>query len=175
MNKTLKGALAASAAGVLLVGGAGTLAYWTDTGTVDGTDIESGHLALTTDTCLGWKLDGSVLVITDAIRIVPGDVLTQVCTYVVDAEGDHIAAAFDVTTPNLSSVNVLTDELDVSAAYKIGVLPVATFPAAVANGDVITATITVTFDGPTATNGSQDLIATLDDITITATQSPDSL
>ncbi len=175
MNNVFKGALAASAAGALLLGGAGTLAYWTDTGTVDGSDIESGHLLLTTDTCLGWKLDGVVTAITAATRIVPGDVLTQVCTYVVDAEGDHIAAEFDVSTPNLSSTNTLTDELAVDAAYKIGVTPVAAFPATVVNGDIITATITVTFDGAAATNGSQDLVATLDDIIVTATQSHDSL
>ena len=31
MNKTIKGVLAAGTASVLLVGGAGTLAYWNDT------------------------------------------------------------------------------------------------------------------------------------------------
>lgn len=171
MNKVFKGALAATAASALLLGGAGTLAYWTDTGTVNGTGIESGHLKLTTDTCLGWKLDGAVTTITGATRIVPGDVLTQVCTYVVDAEGDHIAADFDVATPAWETGNNLTSELTIDAAYAIDAVNVVAFPAPVSNLDVITATITVTFDGAGATNASQDLLGTLNDITITATQS----
>jgi hypothetical protein len=38
------------------------------------------------------------------------------------------------------------------------------------DGDIITATIVVTFTGLTATNASEDLTSTLDDITVTATQ-----
>ncbi len=39
MNKTTKGALAASAAAVLLLGGAGSLAYWSDAETIQGGDV----------------------------------------------------------------------------------------------------------------------------------------
>ncbi|WP_372727501.1 alternate-type signal peptide domain-containing protein [Nocardioides sp.] len=170
MKKILKGAVAASAAGALLLGGAGTLAYWTDEGTVTGTDIESGHLLLTNDTCLGWTIDGGAPV-TTATRIVPGDVLTQVCTYTVSAEGDHIAASFDVSAPSFSGASALTNELVANASYKIGAVPVASFPASVSNLDVITATVTVTFTGASATNASKDLTGALDDITVTATQS----
>ena len=62
MNKASKGALAALAAGVLLLGGAGSLAFWTDTAEVAGGAINSGELSLT-DTTPGtcadadWVLD----------------------------------------------------------------------------------------------------------------------
>ena len=46
MKKSTKGALAAAAAGSLLLGGAGSLAYWTDAETVGGGSIASGHLKL---------------------------------------------------------------------------------------------------------------------------------
>ena len=61
MKKSTKGAFAAAAAGSLLLGGAGSLAYWTDASTVDGKAITSGHLQLNpiTATCDdSWQLDG---------------------------------------------------------------------------------------------------------------------
>ena len=57
MKKATKGALAVTAAGALLLGGAGTLAYWNDVQGVTGGTISSGHLKLTPGTCDGWKLN----------------------------------------------------------------------------------------------------------------------
>ncbi|MCW2797319.1 alternate-type signal peptide domain-containing protein [Nocardioides sp.] len=168
MQKSIKGALAAGVGGVLLLGGAGTLAYWTDTGTVSGSDITAGHLRLVSPSCAGWKMDGGAAFTTQLV--VPGDVLTQVCTYEVDAAGEHITASFDVSTPTWDATNALTSQLALSATYKIGAATPSSFPAAVVDGDIITATVTATFTGGTATNASEDLAATLEDITITATQ-----
>ena len=93
MKKSTKGALAAGAAASLLLGGAGSLAYWTSTGTIDGTSISSGHLKLVSPSCDGWKLDNETTAFDPAAdQIVPGDVLTQVCHYTVDAKGKHILA-----------------------------------------------------------------------------------
>ncbi|KAB1662503.1 alternate-type signal peptide domain-containing protein [Pseudoclavibacter chungangensis] len=47
MNKLTKGAIAASAALVLLLAGGGTLAYWNDTADLDGANITAGNLQLT--------------------------------------------------------------------------------------------------------------------------------
>lgn len=169
MHNSIKGALAAISGGALLLGGAGSLAYWNDEGTVGGADIESGTLALSAGTCAGWKLDGGTAFTTQ--KLVPGDSLSQVCTFTVTAAGTHLAATFDVSTPTWDEADALTSELDVDAAYQIGAVPVTTFPATVANNNVITATVTVTFDGAAATNASQTISSALDDITITATQS----
>lgn len=168
MRKTVKGALAAGVGAVLLLGGAGTLAYWTDTGTVTGTGITSGHLMLINPSCAGWQLDGGAAFTTQLI--VPGDTLTEACTFEVDAAGEHITASFDVSTPSWLASNALTDELDITATYLVDGVPTAVFPATVVDGDIVTATIVVTFTGPDATNASEDLTATLNDITVTATQ-----
>ena len=51
MNKTVKGAFAAGTAAFLLVGGAGSLAYWNDTANVAGSTINSGTLTLDSSSC----------------------------------------------------------------------------------------------------------------------------
>lgn len=47
MHNNIKAALAATAATVLLLGGAGTLASWNDSETIGGGAIKSGELSLT--------------------------------------------------------------------------------------------------------------------------------
>ncbi len=122
MNKSTKGALAASAAGALLLGGAGSLAFWTTTQPVSGSDITAGHLKLTNPSCgAGWLLDGGAVFTTQLL--VPGDTLTKVCTFSLDAAGEHLAADFDVTAPSLSGDAALLDELAVSAAYEVNSVP----------------------------------------------------
>jgi alternate signal-mediated exported protein len=172
MNKASKGALAISTAGVLLMGGAGSLAYWSDAGTVAGSSITSGHLKLTNASCTGWKFDGSAgASYTPATNtVVPGDVLTQICTYKVDAKGEHITASFNVEGGALTGAAGLTPDLAVVATYQVNSgTPGAGSNVTIVNGDVITAKVTATFKS-TAANGSQDLSAALSDITITASQ-----
>ena len=121
MNKTTKGALAAGAAGVLLLGGVGTLAFWTDTETATGTGINSGHLKLTLPDCgEGWLLDGETTTFVPATDLlVPGDTLTKVCDYTVDAAGDHLAATFTATGPSdITGAGALVDEIDFAADYE---------------------------------------------------------
>src|SRR5690606_28979207 len=81
MNKSTKGALAAAAAAVLLMGSAGTLAFWTADETTPGATIDAGHLALVIDGtntgCGAWSLDSGESVAgtwTDGDPLVPGDV-----------------------------------------------------------------------------------------------------
>ena len=52
MKQATKGALVAVTAGALLLGGAGTLAYWNVTPVVTGGTISFG--TFTPDTCGGW-------------------------------------------------------------------------------------------------------------------------
>ena len=169
MQNSLKGALAAIAGGALLLGGAGSLAYWTDNGTVGGADLESGTLLLGAPACDGWELDGGAAY-TDQV-LVPGDVLTQSCDFVVEAAGDHLGATFDVVTPTWAASNALTSELVVAATYEVDGDVVTGTGIDIADDDVITAAVSVTFTGASATNASKSIGAALDDITITATQS----
>ncbi|MGY2874994.1 alternate signal-mediated exported protein [Marmoricola sp. URHA0025 HA25] len=177
MKKTTKGALAAAAAGTLLVGGAGTLAFWTDATDVSGGTFTSGHLKLTDSTCTSadWTIDTSDAVVDANTRIVPGDTLTKVCTFKINAAGDHIKVNLSTATPdwNAASSSALTDELTVGATFKQGTTVLADGDEVTPNA-TITATITVDFPGDDATNGSNSLTglsAVLDGITLTASQS----
>jgi alternate signal-mediated exported protein len=173
INKSTKGALAASAAAVLLLGGAGSLAYWNSTQDVSGADIASGHLKLTDPDCgAGWVLDGGTNY--EAQLLVPGDTLTKVCTFALDSSGAHLSADFDTTAPDISGDAALLSELDVSADYTVNGDPVAASDVPVANGDVIEATIVVDWQYGVLDNDSNvapaGLSAMLDTITVTATQ-----
>jgi len=171
-NKSTKGALAATAAGVLLLGGAGSLAYWTSTQTVDGSDVSTGHLKLTAPSCgVGWVLDGGATYADQLL--VPGDTLTKVCSFTVDASGEHLTADLDTTAPSVTGDQALLDELDVSATYTLNGSPATATDLVVADDDAIVATIVVTWDYGTEDNDSNvvdGLSAALDTITVTATQ-----
>ena len=185
MNKTSKGAVAAAAAGVLLLGGAGSLAYWTDTGTVAGGTISSGELTLTNADCdpapaVGatgsvWTLDGGTTTFDPTTeKIVPGDTLTKVCTYTITASGTHLTAALAVSTPTYTNTqaNALSTTLtpNTVATYKVGGLDQVTITSA-DSGETLEVTVVVAFpEGVTSSNTTQGLSAMLSDITMTATQ-----
>ena len=173
MNRTTKGALAGGAAAVLLLGGAGTLAFWTDTEVVTGTDIDSGHLQLVSPTCTGWLLDGGAAYTTQLL--VPGDTLTQVCSYTVDATGSHLTASFDATAPaGLTGDAALLAELSFTDTYKVNTIVSGDTDVPIVDNDVVEATLTITWPyGTVADNDSNVLLglsASLADVTVVATQ-----
>jgi alternate signal-mediated exported protein len=182
MKKSTKGAAAAATAGVLLLGGAGTLAFWSDTITVGGDSITAGHLSLD-DTTGGnpgdcstadWTLDNGEVVNGATFDpasdlIVPGDVLTKNCTFVVNATGEHMRANLSTTNSTSSGDSTLDTETSVSSAFTIGGNPISSITEA-NNGQELSATITLTFDGPAATNDSQDDTITLTGYTVNIDQ-----
>lgn len=177
MQKSTKGALAAAAAGTLLLGGAGSLAYWTSAQTVSGTTITSGHLKLGTPDCgTGWQLDGTPTTSYTTQRLVPGDTLTKTCTTTVSASGAHLKANFSVDTgAGATGSPALLNEITVTPVYKVNNVVVSGTAVPVANGDVVTVDLTVAWPyGATANNASNvaggGLTETLDTITVTATQ-----
>lgn len=166
MKKSTKGALAAAAAGTLLLGGAGSLAYWTDTSTIDGINITSGHLTLTEDSCDDWEFDDGVAYGTQLL--VPGDSLTRTCTYTIDADGDHMLATVDVDG---GAATGFTPELTLTSTAAIGTGAAIALPqadVAVSDGNTVVVDLRVAFSS--AATGSMDVTAVLDDITVTATQ-----
>ena len=173
LNRTTKGAVAAGVAAALLLGGAGTLAFWDASTDVTGTPITSGELKLGIPACGDWTLDGGTAL--GSQLIVPGDVLTKRCTIDLIATGAHIGADLGIDTAAFSATNGLTDELDPAAVFTVGGVTKTHITETDDTGATpeIVATITVTFDGPAATNGSQDLTATLNTIAVTATQTHD--
>src|SRR3954452_16189981 len=107
-----KGVLAIGAGGVLLIGGAGTLAAWTDSQAISGGSITSGHLQLITDGtntgCTVWKLDSgesAPVTYSNGEPLVPGDVLTKTCAFTVRATGNHLRATVGISAVNFSGTN----------------------------------------------------------------------
>ena len=157
MKKTTKATIAAAAAGVLLVTGAGTVALWQQTETVDAGTVNTGHLTLTVDDNGVWTdiSDGGAGVPFDPTteQIVPGDVVAYTQTVRIDAKGKNIEGALSVGTlqalpPELQDEIDLGLEIDATAegltqagnvisfaeqgVYQVPVKITVTFPAGTA-------------------------------------------
>lgn len=178
MHATVKGALAAGAAGTLLLGGAGTLAYWNSTGTVGGGTINAGDLQLDASSCTSatWTVSNSVENVTDAPfvlgtdEIVPGDVLTKVCSIGITAVGENLRANLAVTDGTTTASTMSVGAYTVAGAFTMGGNAVTSITDA-DSGETIDATITVTFPiGTAVDNTSKNKNIVLTDYTVTATQ-----
>lgn len=174
MNKTIKGSLAAGAAAVLLLGGVGSLAFWTDEATVAGTEITAGSMNLTEPVCDGWSLEGTAYTTQ---LLVPGDTLKQSCTFALEAKGTNLLADFDVDPgAGLTGDAALLPELTVDSKYYVGLTEVGTTNVPVVDGDVIKVDLAVDWAYGTEPNNTSNvsgggLTAALDGIVFTATQS----
>jgi alternate signal-mediated exported protein len=180
MNKSTKGALAAAAAGVLLLGGAGTLAFWTDTESTPGVTINTGHLDLTDLNCgTGWTLDGGSAYTSQLL--VPGDTLSKTCTAELDIAGAHFTQAdFAVTVPSDLTGNAAllaelsTPDIDVSLN---GSPQASATNVAVADGDDVEVAITIVWPYGVEDNDTNvvgGVSATLDQVEIKVTQNHDA-
>ncbi|KAA0925087.1 alternate-type signal peptide domain-containing protein [Rhodococcus sp. ANT_H53B] len=180
MNKATKGAIAAGAAAVLLLGGLGSYALWQDTETVTGGEINSGELnfapvpgtANWTETSVTPNADLG----TDpsTFPIVPGDVLEYSTQYTVNWAGDNLRASITADFTAIGGDPALADALDVVVSVNGGTalpngsavaLPLTTSP------QTISVEVEITFDDQTggliAQNESVDLNAftlTLDQV-----------
>lgn len=171
MKNSTKGAIAAAAAASILLGGAGTLAYWSDTDAIPGNGFEAGSLSLTpAGLCGAWTLDAGEAVAGASFDpttdlLVPGDVVTKECTFTIDAEGEHMRASV-VAVPGTDSGDLLSD-LDITTALEIEDTVVSEITE---DDDAATLTVTIAaaFD-PTAT-GNMDAQAVLDAIDVVTTQ-----
>jgi alternate signal-mediated exported protein len=187
MRNSIKAALAATTGAALLLGGAGSLAYWSDEEVIPGGTINGGSLDLTSADCgVGWELNGEGVTFNFSRPLVPGDVLTKTCSYVLDATGDNLQADVAASAPDFGAVTALTAELDFSSSFTLDAVgapaPAAFTPTAqiteADDGKELIASLIVDFDFISATNASNSgveynaapLQAALEDITITVTQ-----
>lgn len=175
MHKSTKAALATGAAAFLLLGGAGTLAYWTDTADVSGTTLESGYLEVTNNDCgtATWQLDNGGGDAAAAV-IVPGDVITKTCSFTIDGEGDHFDdVAIDIASPAFTagSDGDLVGALGtVSASYAGSTVGPIADGDDIPVGEVVTATLSMTFSTATTGDTAEQAQAELDTIAINVTQ-----
>lgn len=152
MKKTTKGALAAGTAAFMMLGGAGTLAYWTDDASVEAGSVQSGKLALLAgSTTAVWTLNDQPIPNDEwqSVELVPGDVLEYVGSYEIDAAGDNLQGTLAVTGGALTGE--LAAFVDESFAWTYnGLAPVLNADGVVtfdelSDGDQIGLAITVDF------------------------------
>jgi alternate signal-mediated exported protein len=182
MKKLSKGVLASAAAGSLLLGGAGSLAYWTASDTVNGGSFASGSLKLVAVGCdTNWKYAPGKTGAGNTVNlIVPGDVITKNCTFTVTGTGDHLSAK--ITSPatvNVSAPGTTTWSATDATTYAIGGTNARTLVdgdniTSADNGQTLTATFTVTipYGDATTTNANDTQLSTasLDQLTVSLTQ-----
>jgi alternate signal-mediated exported protein len=91
MNRATKGAIAAGAAGILLLGGAGTFALWEDTANISGGTVSTGELKLVLGTGTWAETDSPDTAINiDNFKMAPGDSLTYTTTVTATATGNNL-------------------------------------------------------------------------------------
>lgn len=173
MNKKTKGAIAAGAAALLLAGGAGSFALWSDTENVVGGTVTSGHLQFVEGSTTGAWYKGidttEANKITDiaAYRIVPGETLTYKATAGVQAEGTNLSATLELTGGNVADGSGFT-----WAATAVTVDGNALTGNTITPNDGTTQNVvvtkSVTFDA--ADTDFQGVTADLNDLTLTLEQ-----
>lgn len=179
MKKSTKGAFAAGTAAVLLMGGAGTMAFWTADAEVGGVAVTAGELKIVEDDCdtAVWTFDAQEDVpgktyVPATDLIVPGDILTKTCSFEVQATGEHLRAELAVTNPALSGE--LAPSLTLVDSYTIDDVEVADGEITEENdGDVVEVAIEVTFNGDSG-NGTQTLAGALSAFELSLTQVHDA-
>lgn len=185
MRNSIKAALAATTGAALLLGGAGSLAYWDDSEDVPTTTVTSGELDLGAPDCDDWLLDDLSVFDPGADTIVPGDTLTRDCQFLLTLTGDHLEAEIDAALPN-EQASALADELLFTADYEIDTdanndatneLSIDPEAAPVAfdvsdDGSYLRVVLTVDFPFGVAVDNDSNggVTAVLDAITITTTQ-----
>lgn len=164
MNKLTKAGIATAAGIALLMGGAGTLAYWNDgLGLDSGNSIVAGHLDLVSEGDGAWDqaLD----------YIVPGDTVTYTETLTLSAVGDNLE--FDLAA-DVASLTAF-EAIDVTTAFEVrdASNAVVNHTASIGEGEyTVVVTVVVDFPATAVVNGDEDedAVVALGDIEITVTQ-----
>jgi len=171
MKKSTKGAIAAGAAAVLLLGGAGTIAFWSDSDTVDGGTIESGTLELSDIDCADTWSEGAD---TDVQLLVPGDTVTKECTGTITMTGDHIQATVTLDDSSVAAAEAAFNDAapDAVDGDAVDITAALTGGGTVSESGPVSVTITVAWPyGTVADNESQGVsTAALDGLVINAVQ-----
>lgn len=171
MNKYAKGSIAAGAAVLLLLGGAGTLAFWNDQANLTGANIAAGELTLDATAC-DWDGD-------DIALWVPGDSASCEAELTLEAKGDNIKGVLAIDDSGIvvdpvAAADQFDIDLTAGAATVVGgpgvFNPVAmTFTGA--GTYTIPVTVTIDFEfRASEQNISQNATVELGDVEFTVTQ-----
>ena len=173
MSKMMKGALALVAAAVLLLGGYGTYALWSDSEVLDGGSVSSGQLAFEGAGAGVWRdasdaSPGDVIADITTFQIVPGDTLTYTLTRTVRASGDNLVATLAANPASITG----DPELLADVAITTGITVAGATATAITeanDGQVVVATVTFVFD-EASTNETQLQALDLSALELTLTQ-----
>lgn len=177
MNKFTKASIATGAGIVLLLGGAGTLAYWNADADAAAGAITSGTLTIDTNGDGQWQdvssdVSGNPSDITSTtFLVVPGDTLEYTESFEVGATGDNLRAT---VSANFASIDKGTwgDQLTVTTSVLKNGTPVTSISSADDGADlVVKVTLAFAFNGtPAAVDTNQGVEVDLSDLAITLTQ-----
>ena len=173
MNTIAKGAIAAGAAVVLLTGGLGSYALWSDQAQVAGGTIRSGYLALSVQEAT-WSdvTTGTPLPFDPATdQIVPGDVIRYTANAVVDGAGKNLEATLLADTADIGGdllpyldVTMTVDSITTSdLSYDLG---------AIDGAEAYPIQLDFSFDAGTSFNEGMYAAVNLDDFELTLVQNP---
>ncbi|MCC6270567.1 MAG: alternate-type signal peptide domain-containing protein [Microbacteriaceae bacterium] len=179
MNKLTKAAIAGAAGIALLLGGAGSLAYWNTSASLTGATITAGELTITANNDGAWSdADGAITIAS--FRAVPGDVLTYTATFDVTAVGDNLTATVALTGDSIVGVvevpvapenAKLASLLTKSTVVKVGgVVTNVVSPAAGTQTVTVSVSITWPDGAPVDDNDAMNGAVDLSGMTITLTQ-----
>lgn len=117
MKKVTKAAIAAGAAGALLLGGAGTMALWTASTDVDAGTVTTGHLTMDATGAAGVWADASADAASTTFdpatdHLVPGDTVTFTQTVSIGADGKNLKG--ELTATGLTGGSALPNDVTVA-------------------------------------------------------------
>ncbi|GAA0992975.1 alternate-type signal peptide domain-containing protein [Subtercola frigoramans] len=117
MNRLVKGAIAGAAGIALLLGGAGTFAYWNSSATISGGTIVAGNLVVSDPGPAGvWTINGgSTPIVLAGYKIVPGDVLTYTKTMHIVATGDNLVATLGLGAASIQASTAAAPDVALAA------------------------------------------------------------
>ena len=159
MNKLVKGAIAGAAGIVLLMGGAGSLAYWNDSANAGpgagSNSITAGTLTITAANAGSWTkgfYNAAGTVVTapaavaslSAVRIVPGNRLVYTQNFNVVGTGDDLY--FTISSTAGAVTGATAGAADVALAAQINASGTTAFSiASITGGTVVPATTPGTY------------------------------
>ncbi|QBJ97351.1 alternate-type signal peptide domain-containing protein [Rhodococcus sp. ABRD24] len=162
MNKKTKGAIAAGAAALLLAGGAGSFALWSDSESLNGGTITAGTLTLSTQGTPSWSDQNGPIDIATFLAV-PGDVLTYKTQAVIGATGDNLEAAITVDPTSITG-DLKTALGTPAVSMKIGSTSVTTITDD-NDTDLVDVEVAFTF-AQSSDNTSQTKTASLANLTL---------
>ncbi len=159
MNRKTKGAIAVGAGAILLLGGLGSYALWSDKEDVAGGAITTGDFGLNCPAGTWTDVSGDVPVVTidpASDLMVPGDTWKYDTDCTVTATGKNMKAELSVTGIGSGSTSPATPYVTTTTVVGSGSPP--NTPVTVSDGQVLPVTVTVAFSAATPntdfTNGT---------------------